>query len=63
MRISFTHSVKEVACAGVPGLFLPMFAEQVRNSMMADRLGYGKQNSFSPIINTTYQRRRAIEQV
>ncbi|VDN33196.1 unnamed protein product [Gongylonema pulchrum] len=45
-RLFLTHgglkSVKEAACASMPTIFMPMFAEQTRNSWLAWNRGYGK---------------------
>ncbi|WKY10961.1 hypothetical protein Q1695_002928 [Nippostrongylus brasiliensis] len=45
----FSHgglkSVKEATCASVPSVFMPMFAEQVRNGWMA------KNNGFAEVFN------------
>ncbi|XGW01427.1 hypothetical protein V3C99_013963 [Haemonchus contortus] len=42
----FSHgglkSVKEATCSSVPSIFMPMFAEQVRNGWMTKNKGYGE---------------------
>ncbi|KAK6754038.1 hypothetical protein RB195_013188 [Necator americanus] len=35
-------SVKEAACSGTPSLFMPMFAEQMRNAWLAKTKGYAE---------------------
>ncbi|XGW01226.1 hypothetical protein V3C99_013861 [Haemonchus contortus] len=35
-------SVKEAACSGIPALFMPMFAEQKRNSWLAKHKGFAE---------------------
>ncbi|KAL6742140.1 hypothetical protein Aduo_015325 [Ancylostoma duodenale] len=35
-------SVKEAACSGTPSLFMPMFAEQMRNAWLAKNKGYAE---------------------
>ncbi|RCN29369.1 hypothetical protein ANCCAN_24873 [Ancylostoma caninum] len=35
-------SVKEAACSGTPSLFMPMFAEQMRNAWLAKSKGYAE---------------------
>ncbi|KAK5984601.1 hypothetical protein GCK32_020985 [Trichostrongylus colubriformis] len=35
-------SVKEATCSSVPSVFMPMFAEQVRNGWMAKHRGYAE---------------------
>ena len=32
---AMVSSVKEAACSGIPSLFMPMFAEQMRNAWLA----------------------------
>ncbi|VDO27344.1 unnamed protein product [Haemonchus placei] len=45
LKSRLSYSVKEAACSGMPALFMPMFAEQKRNSWLA------KHKGFADILN------------
>ncbi|CAI5451682.1 unnamed protein product [Caenorhabditis angaria] len=48
-------SVKETVCSATPTVFMPMFAEQMRNAWLVKEKGFGK------IINKFYYTERSLE--
>ncbi|VDO30629.1 unnamed protein product [Haemonchus placei] len=60
---SYNFSVKEATCSSVPSIFMPMFAEQVRNGWMAKNKGYAEVFSKHNLTteNLTAAMKRVLE--